>query len=160
MQNSELKWSHGNEYHVWYVSAAFLLFVVCLSLPVVSVSCFLLLSLSSWVLWVCSCLPPASCSAVICSTCDLVCVFCLCQIIGCFHPSVLSLASPERWHLLLYLFFLLFPALRPAMFCLSVSAVWFQFGSLCASEWPSFLWITTNCIYGDRLKPNCKEFYS
>lgn len=65
----------------------------------------LLLFLSSSFLWVSSCLPPASCSAVICSTCDLVCVFCLCQIVECFHPSVFCLASPECWHLLFYLFY-------------------------------------------------------
>lgn len=84
--------------------------------------CFLLsllLFLSSSFLWVSSRLPPASCSDVISSTCDLVCVFCLCQIIACFHPSAFSLASPERWHLFFYLFYFLHYYLQ-CFICLSL----------------------------------------
>lgn len=82
----------------------------------------LLLFLSGSFLWVSSCLPPASCSAVICSTCDLACVVCLCHIIECFHPSVFCLASPECWHLLFYWFYSRRYSLR-CFICLSL-----QFG--------------------------------
>lgn len=100
-------WSESMTEKCLMVSDLFSFAACCVFKPSCCVGLLLplLLFLSSSFLWVSSCLPPASCSALICSTCDPACVFCLCQIIERFHPSVFCLASPECWHLLFYLFY-------------------------------------------------------
>lgn len=136
MLNTELKWNRADGSGLCcccLLSGSFLL--------------SLLLFLSSSFLWVSSCVAPA----VICSTCDLVCVFCLCRITVCFHPSSFSLASPQCWHLFFY-FSPPFPASLSAMFYPSVSAIRFQVGSLCAAECTTMTQFPLNiqkvCILG------------
>ena len=99
-QNTELKWNHE------------LMNQLCVAV----VYCVLVSLLLS------------SHAAVICSSCDLVCVFCLCRIIACFYPSVSPLTSPERWHLF-------------STICNVLSSCLCKLGPN-AQQRPSFLWIS------------------